>query len=192
MISREKVYELVEVFYQPTFKTFYINSVDGVNFVKPVGVFVSLGITTSRKVLEDIKDTILGTGKYNAVVAEISSKKVGSQYLNTIISTSPEQYLILDPIDGVMNRDESINKLDSLKNKMSLISSNQDIDVIKTIAPKISKLQDLIDKLDNSSGWDSHLIQECDDDFRIYHKNINYKKEGDLEFRIGIYVSEIN
>ena len=28
-VSRDKIHSLVEVFYQPPFKTFYVNSVDG-------------------------------------------------------------------------------------------------------------------------------------------------------------------
>lgn len=183
MISREEIYKLVEVFYQPTFKTFFVNSMDGLNFIKPVGVFVSLGITTSRKVLNDIKDTILGTGKYNAVLVEISSKKVGNRYLNTITNTNPDQYYFVE--ENVLSREEALKKLNELKD----LSSKSNSELLK-LRLKISKLQELIDRLDNISDWESHSIQEVEDDFRIYHKYINYKKEGDVEYRVGIYVSE--
>ena len=42
MIDKDKIHNLVGVFYQPTFKTFFINSVDGETFIKPIGIFVSL------------------------------------------------------------------------------------------------------------------------------------------------------
>lgn len=191
MISREKVYELVEVFYQPTFKTFYINSVDGKTFIKSVGVFVSLGITTSMKVLEDIRDIISNTPGYNAVIAEISSKKIGNQFLNTLENTeNPKQFKITDNLGKeYMNEEEARERLSELK---SLLVPGQDLDTLKDIAPKVSKLQDLIDKLTGTNGWNDHLIQEEDDEFKIYHLNINYKKENDIEYRIGIYVSESN
>ena len=102
-INRDKVHSLVEVFYQPSFKTFYVNSVDGETFVKPVGVFVSLGITTSLKVLEDIKNIISGSEGYSATLAEIKSKKVAGQFLNTVTcTTGPKQYKITNLSEDIM------------------------------------------------------------------------------------------
>ncbi len=189
MISKEEIYDLVGVFYQPTYKTFSVNSLDGETFIKPVGVFVSLGLTTSKKVLEDIKNIIVDSGKYVAQLAEISSKRVGSTFLNTIINISnPSQYELTDIGDDTMNEEESIAELNRLK---SLMTPEQDLDVLKKYAPKISKLQDLIDKLTRTEGWPCHLIQKKeDDDYSVFHKFVNYKKEGDLEYRLGIYVRE--
>ena len=187
-INREKIHELVEVFYQPTFKTFYINSVDGETFVKPVGVFVSLGITTSLKVINDIKNVIQESGEYNAKLAEISSKKVGGQFLNTLtMLDNPTQYLIPDLTDDIMDEKQANEELLKMKNYMN---PEEDLKVLQEYAPKISKLQDLIDKLTKGDCWDSHLIKKEDGDYKIFHKYINYKKDGDLEYRVGIFVSE--
>lgn len=188
-INRDKVHSLVEVFYQPSFKTFYVNSVDGETFVKPIGVFVSLGITTSLKVLEDIKNIISGSEGFNAVLAEIKSKKVAGQFLNTVTCTSdPKQYKITELSDDIMNEEESKAELEKMKN---LMNPSQDLEVLKEYAPKISRLQDLIDKLTSTHGWDAHLIQrEQSGDYRIFHQYINYKREGELEYRVGIFVTE--
>lgn len=187
-ISREKIHEFVEVFYQPTFKTFYINSVDGATFVKPVGVFVSLGITTSLKVISDIKDVIQDSGDYNAKLAEISSKKIGGQFLNTLtILDNPSQYEVTDVTDDIMNEEQSNAELLRMKTYMN---PEEDLKVLQEYAPKISKLQDLIEKLTKSSGWSSHMIKKEDGDYKIFHKYVNYKKDGDLEYRVGIFVSE--
>lgn len=188
-INRDKVHSLVEVFYQPSFKTFYVNSVDGETFVKPIGVFVSLGITTSLKVLEDIKNIISGSEGFNAALAEIKSKKVAGQFLNTVTCTSdPKQYKITELSDDIMNEEESKAELEKMKN---LMNPSQDLEVLKEYAPKIFRLQDLIDKLTSTHGWDAHLIQrEQSGDYRIFHQYINYKREGELEYRVGIFVTE--
>lgn len=188
MIFREKINEVVEVFYQQNFKTFYINSIDGKNFVKPVGVFVSLGITTSLKSLEDIRSVIANTEGYSAVIAEISSKKVGSQFLNTVINLeTPKQYTLSNSGENILNKTEAEEELNKLKEKMN---TDEDITILQKYAPKISKLQDLINKLTVSNGWESHSIQKDGEDYKIYHQNVNYKKEGNIEYRIGIFVSE--
>lgn len=188
-INREKIHDLVEVFYQPIFKTFYINSTNGTTFIKPIGVFVSLGITTSMKVLEDMKEIINSTEEYEACLVEISSKKVAGQFLNTIINKEePQQYKLTDFSTNIMNEKESREELERMK---GLMNPEQDLGILKTYAPRISRLQDLIDKLTTTDGWDAHLIQNCGEgEYRIFHQYVNYRKEGDIEYRLGIYVKE--
>ncbi len=191
MINREKLQQLVEVFYQPTFKTFYVNSLDSENFVRPLGVFVSLGITTSMKVLEDIRDIISETGGYNAVIGEISSvKSVGGQYLNTLEKAGSGvcQYPISEFPEGCMKEEEAREELKRMK---ELMQEDTSLDALKKYATKISKLQGLIEKLTETNGWALHVIQKDEaGDFKIYHKNINYLNEVGVEYRVGIYVSE--
>jgi len=188
MIIREKVNDIVEVFYQQNFKTFYINSIDGKTFIKPLGVFVSLGITTSMKSLEDIRSAIANTGDYSAVIAEISSKKIGNQFLNTVINLeTPEQYTLNNSGDNFLNKEKAEEELGKLKEKMN---TKEDTAVLQEYAPKVSKLQDLINKLTTTNGWESHNILKENENYKIYHQKVNYKKEGDTEYRIGIFVSE--
>lgn len=186
-ISREKIHELVEVFYQPTFKTFYVNSTDGDTFIKPIGVFVSLGITTSLKAIENMGETISGYD-YNTRIVEISSRKVNGQFLNTIVSENPSQYII-DNLDETMGKEKADEELCRLK---ALMKPEESIEIIQHYAPKIQKLQELIDELDkNPQGWENHVIKlEDDGDYKIFHKKVNYRKKDDVEYRIGIFVSE--
>ena len=61
MIEKTRIQELIKVFYQQPFKIFYVNSEDGENFIKPKGLFISLGITTSMKTIESIGQVISNT-----------------------------------------------------------------------------------------------------------------------------------
>jgi hypothetical protein len=189
MIDKDKIHNLVGVFYQPTFKTFFINSVDGESFIKPIGIFVSLGITTSTKVLDDIKNVIADSGEFIAQIAELSSKKAGGQFINTIVNIeNPQQFELHEFPEGVMNEEEAKEELERMK---SLMTPEEDLEVLKTYAPRISQLQDLIEKLTNTGGWNAHLIQKKDEGtYSVFHKFVNYQKVDDIEYRIGIYVRE--
>ena len=189
MVSREKIHELVKLFYQHTFKTFYINSEDGKEFSKPLGVFVSLGMTTKLKTLENIRDFISANKDFKAKIVEISSKRVDDQFLNTLVETeNPQQYRIEELPDNIISREEAYEELEKLKNEMNLRTSLEDL-TEKT--HQVKKLKALIDNLEETHGWDSHAIQrDGDSDYRIFHLFVNYAKKEGVEFRLGIFVDE--
>lgn len=189
MVSREKIHELVKLFYQHTFKTFYINSEDGKEFSKPLGVFVSLGMTTKLKTLENIRDFISANKDFKAKIVEISSKRVDDQFLNTLVETeNPQQYRIEELPDNIISRKEAYEELEKLKNEMNLRTSLEDL-TEKT--HQVKKLKALIDNLEETHGWDSHAIQrDGDSDYRIFHLFVNYAKKEGVEFRLGIFVDE--
>lgn len=185
MINREKVHSLVNVFYQPEFKTFYVGDENN-----PSGVFVSLGMTTSKKILENITEAINMSGEYNAKIVEISSKKIEGRFVNEVNNDkNPEQYLLPEEeINAMMDREEAEKELNSLREKLNLKES---LETLKEITPKASRLQYFIDKLNESHGWNAHRIQkEPNGNYRIYHLYVNYQKKDDIEYRIGIYVTE--
>ena len=189
MVSREKIHERVKLFYQHTFKTFYINSEDGKEFSKPLGVFVSLGMTTKLKTLENIRDFISANKDFKAKIVEISSKRVDDQFLNTLVETeNPQQYRIEELPDNIISREEAYEELEKLKNEMNLRTSLEDL-TEKT--HQVKKLKALIDNLEETRGWDSHAIQrDGDSDYRIFHLFVNYAKKEGVEFRLGIFVDE--
>lgn len=196
MISREKVHERVGLFYQakrnekPNYKTFYINSSDGIEFSGPLGVFVSLGITTSRETLEAIGKLLSGPGDFTTKVVEISSRKVGDQFLNTVTNEEdPKQYLVDKIPENLMSREEALKELESLKLKMTPLSQ---LTTIVECSRKVNKLQSLIEKLDETGGWDLHRIQPDpgETSYRIFHLYVNYCKREGLEYRLGIFVDE--
>lgn len=193
-VHKDKIHELVEVFYQRRFKTFYVNSTDGKTFTTPSGVFVSLGITTPMRVLWDMQK-VLETQGYNTCLAEIKSDIIGGQYMNIVTNRKENeigQYIIdlSQYPEKVMNEVESKELLEMLRAKVN--DPNAPIEVLRELAPKVGKLQQIIEKLDNS-GWDRHLIQVDEvGDYKIFHTKVNYLKDPDSgsEFRIGIYVTE--
>lgn len=187
-INREKLHNLVGVIYQPTYKTFYVNSLDGIEVVKPYGIFVSLGITTSKRTMEEVRQQITAHG-YETSIAEISSIKDGStgQFINTLMGVKdPVQYPVTDyDPETVFDKEAAEEELDRLK---SLLTVDQDLEILKQTSLKVSKLTDLINKL-NAGGWTNHYIQIDGNTYRIFHRFVNYKREGEVEYRIGIFVS---
>lgn len=188
MVNRENVHDLVRLIYKPTCKTFYINSIDGKEISKPTGVFVSLGMTTSYKTLENIRDVINGSSGYSACLAEISSVKVDDQFVNTVTNkVDPKQYFLSEIPEDILEKDAAEKELLDLKEQLNPQNS---LESITEISPRVAELQRLVDRLTESNGWDSHLIQKIGTKYRIYHRFVNYEKRDGIEYRLGILVNE--
>ena len=120
MVNREAVNELVSIFYQKSkYKLFNVNSTDGEEFTKPLGIFISLGMTTSLKQIQDITSAISRCKGYTARVAELGSIKIGGIYLNYLTGADPIQQYPLDEgnSEGLMNRDEVLETISQLVEK---------------------------------------------------------------------------
>ena len=138
--------------------------------------------------LENIESVLKNNG-YVARVAEISSKKVNGQFLNTLVNSQaiPKQYKIdASNVEGQLFDAEGANK--ELERLETLLSTDMDLESLAVTANQVSSLRKLIEKLSSSNGWENHLIEKKEGDYSIFHKNINYIKDGDLEYRVGIYV----
>ncbi len=188
-MNREKLYSIVEVFYQSNFKTFYVNSLDGENFIKPVGIFVSLGITTSMDVINSVCESIQASGsEFKTRVVEISSKKVLGRYLNTVTDNIPQQYILTEFPEGALDKKAAQEELKRLK---ALLDPSQDLKTIQETTLKVQKLNELISRFSDDT-WDNHVIVPSDNDYKLFHKKVNYKSEGEgdnmVEYRIGILV----
>jgi hypothetical protein len=181
-LDKDRIHELVEIFYQkPPFKTFYVNSTDGETFVKPTGVFVSLGITTSMKTLEDLRDILSKTPGIKSSIVEIESVKVAGTFMNHIINTNPTQYEV-DPEtvkpNTVLTKEETEEELKSLEK----IGKRDEA----------TKLKDAITRVQESpEPWTTHSVMKLESGgYRVFHRYVNYKKSDDTEYRLGIYVEE--
>lgn len=184
MIEKARVQELIKVFYQQPFKIFYVNSIDGETFIKPTGLFISLGLSTSMKTIEGLKNVISNTyPESNPKIVELSSRIItGDQYLNTITNNqNPEPYVISEFPEGSLNKEQAEEVLKELRKQ---IKKTKDVKLLAAT----QKLQELIDRLSQGDGWENHRIVKIDSDFKTFHKVANYIKDGDLEYRIGIYV----
>jgi len=192
MVNREEVSELVNIFYHKTkYKLFNVNSVNGEEFTKPLGIFVSLGMTTSLKQIQDITSAISHCKGYTARVAELGSIKIGGIYLNYLTGADPIQQYPLDEgnSEGLMNRDEVLETISKLVEQSKDLNTSQ-AELVE-ISGKLNKLTYLNNQLEESDGWGTHAIME-DGDYKIYHLRLNYKKDPDsnIEYRIGIFVED--
>lgn len=187
MADREKVHNLVSIFYNRTgFKTFYINSTDGENFSKPSAVFVSLGMTTSLSQLKSVMSAIDSCDGYSAKLVEISSRRLGGVFLNHVEKENPSQYQLTKNQDTLMDREKVKERIAELEKKLS----DSEISDLAETGKQLSRLNYLSRQLDESEGWSSHAIQEENGEFRIYHLLVNYKEDSGVEYRIGILVNE--
>ncbi len=182
MLDKDRIHELTEIFYQkPPFKTFYINSTDGENFTKPLGVFISLGITTSLKVLQDLRDVLGKSPGLKTSIVEIRSKKIAGQYLNQVTRTDPDQYEVsTDTVAPciVWDEAEATSELKRLESE----SKNQEAQKLRETIARVSESPD---------PWVNQLVMKTEaGGYRVFHKLTNYKKTDEVEYRLGIYVEE--
>lgn len=180
-IKKAEIEELVSIFYRPAFKTFYVSK-DDKHPLSRVGVFVSIGITSSLKTLEYVKESIESTGEYKADLCEIVSYFTeDDMYVNLINKLGDEikdQYKInsLTVEEGtVLEREEALKEL-AYK---------------KEIGSDTESIQKLIDKLDTNSGWTRHaILKSFSGDYSLYHKYVNYISKDGKDYRLGIFVSK--
>lgn len=174
---KEKLKVLVSSIYSSEFKIFDVNSEN--NKFNPEikdQYFISFGLTTSLQVLRGLfKDLLEIDNSLNLEIVEITSKKLSQSYLNSVSSEDPDEQFDAEVTEFTLNKEQAENKLKELKEIES---------------PLAIKLEESINNLNNSNGWLRHLllVNEETDTCQLYHKYINYKKEGDLEYRIGILV----
>lgn len=188
MLNREKIHELVRLFYHPTYKTFYVNSLDGKEITKPLGVFVSLGMTTAYETLENICALLSGT--YKAEIVEISSTRLDGQFINTVVDRDrPNQFRLEELPPSVMTKEQCDEEYERLLRLMD--PNHNDKETLSENAHKLQKLHYLRERLTTTGGWNDHLIQkDGDKDYRIFHLLVNYTKKEGTEFRIGIFLTE--
>lgn len=181
--------DIVELFYHSPFKIFNINTVDGETMVKPFGYFISLGITTSLESLRQICDYI-GKSDYgfDARIVEICSLRSDKygDHLNMLLQTPEDKitkYISDTPSDDVqlLDKDEATEFLREFQGQIQ--EGNFEI------SPVLQKLRETMDKI--GDDWDTKVIQIKEGLPSIFHRFVNYRKEGDLEYRIGIYATKL-
>ena len=194
-VDKEKIREIVEVFYQAPFKVFNVNSEDGKSFSKISGVFVSLGLTTPLQTIEEIKNILNNTKGHKARLAELESTKFCGQFLNKITDKSENEIKPYDLSAPENSYDEKQTKilLENLIQKCRS-QSNEEIDIennIKDIIQDIQKIKELQQYLNTSGSWGDSVIIKKGNDYKIFRKTSNYNQiNEEVNYRIGIYVEE--
>ncbi len=194
-VDKDKIKEIVSVFYQAPFKVFYVNSEDGETFSvsENTRVFVSLGLSSPHQTLIDIKNILKSSG-YKVRLAELKSIRNGNQFVNSITDKEEDQISMysLEFPEGSYDKNGTDELLESLikscKNPDGTIQETG----IKDLIREIQSIKELQLKLNTSNGWDSAaIIKDDNGDYKIFRKNSNFlQMPDDVSYRIGIYVEK--
>lgn len=179
--------DIVEIFYQPPFKIFNINSVDGKTLVKPFGYFISLGITTSLDMLRNLRDIIAKSDYgFEARLVEIESTKSDfyGDFLNVLVDLQENE--IKKYPSAIPEGTEILEKEDAEK----LISKMTEKIESGEYAVSVDR-QQLIKTFNKIDNWKDFAIQMRNGQPGVFHRYVNYRKAENSEFRIGIYVTKI-
>lgn len=191
-LNIKRVQEAVEIIYQPSFKVFTVNSENGKDFSRPLGYFVSLGITTSFDTIRDvcsfIGDQLKGDIEFSKLCELRTVRKYG-QFMNNVTKIegkeSIDQYDSLYFPDNLLDKRSSSEILNHLKDEMNRCVSIEDI---RSYSNKIGRLTYLINKIDKKNEWDSKGIISEGDEFKVFHKKVNFIEKDEKSLRIGIFV----
>ena len=192
-VDKERVKEIIEVFYQAPFKVFNVNTEDGQSFSNVSGVFVSLGLTTPLQTLEEIKNILNNTKGHKARLAELKSTRYYGQFLNQITEKEEEEikpYKLDTPKESY---DEA--QTDKLLEEMISIcksSQNDPNNNIGEITQNILKIKELQGLINSTGGWeDSVIFKKSSGEYKVFRKTSNYYQVDDnVNYRIGIYVEK--
>lgn len=197
VVDKDKIKEIVEVFYQAPFKVFSVNSEDGKSFSKISGVFVSLGLTTPIQTLIEIKNILNNVKGHKARLAELESTKFCGQFLNKITEKTEDMIKPYDLSAPENSYDEKQTQalLDQLIQKCKPQLNNEEINIennLEVIIQDIQKIKELQQYLNTSGGWKDSVIVKKGSDYKIFRKISNYNQINDeINYRIGIYVEEV-
>lgn len=181
--------EIVEMYYDPQFKIFKINASSEGEPMKTTGYFISLGMTTSLDYLGKLKDILINSDyNFNARVVEVVSTidpKTG-EFLNYLQNKSEDEIQKFDsPIpDGKVVLDEEQAK--RILQEMDGETSDGNFNVTS----QKRKLKEVIEKIESTpTSWENHgVLLKGTDDYVVFHRKVNYLRDGDKEYRIGVYV----
>ncbi len=195
VVDKEKVRDIVEVFYQAPFKVFTVNTEDGESFSTVTGVFVSLGLTTPLQTLEEIKNILNNTKGHKARLAELKSTKYYGQFLNQITDKTEdkiEPYKLDTPKDSYDEK-QTEKLVEELIESCKTASQNGDSKEIRETTQNILRIKELQNLLKGTNGWeDSVIIKNSSGEYKIFRKTSNYYQQTDnINYRIGIYVEKI-
>ena len=201
-MNRDSISKIVDGIYPSSYRVFTVNSWDRYTLAKkPIGLFVSLGITTSiatiRKVLNEIARSYP-----NTFMSELESRFINGMYVNYVsrIDDNIEQYSSMgSECWRSMNENDLNDKIKELKNK--IVESGDDVDLVMNYSSKISAISKVLNKfLNGTYNWNDFTVNiiDTDTEFRVasLNKKINFIQESEerdgktitVYKRIGIFV----
>lgn len=203
MINKDLISRVVDDCYSSHYKIFSINSRDGINSGRSLGLFISLGITTSMTTIRMVMDRLKNQfPENNVVISEIESRLIDGRYTNKISkSTNVTQYNSGSIQYGkIISESELCELVSSLKNK--LLDNKDDDDLVLEYSCRISKVAKIINKISSSDtyNWEDYSVSviNTDKEFNIsvVNNRINYIQEKEVyngsdiivHKRVGIFV----
>lgn len=201
-MNRDSISKIVDGIYPSSYRVFTVNSWDRYTLAKkPIGLFVSLGITTSiatiRKVLNEIARSYP-----NTFMSELESRFINGMYVNYVsrIDDNIDQYSSMgSECWRSMNENDLNDKIKELKNK--IVESGDDVDLVMNYSSKISAISKVLNKfLNGTYNWNDFTVNiiDTDTEFRVasLNKKINFIQESEerdgkpitVYKRIGIFV----
>lgn len=202
MVSKEHLTRVVDSCYPSPYKIFSVNSTNGFTITKPLGLFVSLGITSSLSTMKHVASELNRCLGIHSKIIELESRIINGVYVNVISDEYPIQYDSGSYDDSnLLNRDGVTDLINQLKSE--LMYDIYDDEKAKPIISKLHKLYKALDKLDKSVGtdWENHSITILNSDTQfnvsVVNSRINYVAEYEdfngmkllVHKRIGIFVN---
>lgn len=180
-VNKEMVTRVVDSCYSSPYKIFTINSYDGVHVVKPLGLFVSLGVTTTMRTMSIVLHELIDQLKVNASIAEISSRYVNNRYINNVITEGShvKQYDSESvPSNGLrLNLDELKDFIFDTKSK--IVKNVDDDSKVIELTNRLTKMIKVLNKMEKypSSFPLANLVGINDNsnfDVYVISNSINY------------------
>ena len=191
-MTKQEIESTVSLFYPATVKVYYVNSSKGVELTPPYErIFVSLGITTSIKMLEEVRNNLDSVSYLKATLATLHTIRTDSgRYCNEIIKigdyTKDDQYsatkLSGGEFEKILDRAASFDMYDELLHSEQVEVANE--------------LKTMIEHFDEKDCWDEMAVVfdifEGIPFVKPFHRYINYHMDPSTksEYRIGILVEE--
>lgn len=201
-MTRESISRIVDGIYPSSYRVFTVNTWDRYTLSKrPIGLFVSLGITTSIVTMRKVRDEIVKSYP-NTYMSELESRFIDGVYVNYVsdVNDNIDQYDQLGSECWRSLSEKDLNdKIMELKDKIA--KAGDDVDLVMNYSSKISSISKVLNKfLNGTYNWSDFTVNVIDTDteFRVatLNKKINFIQSSEehdgktmsVYKRIGIFV----
>lgn len=160
IINRSEVVRVVDSCYPDYYKIFTINSRDGYTVGRSLGLFLSLGITTSFSTMNNVISELKDNFSEEISIAEVESRLVNGKYVNKVIKDSDVKKYSAGTFSNGISLDERSSEelLDSLSKK--LLEFEGDREMLLDYSNRIVKLNRAIDKFKQGiCNWENYSLQ---------------------------------
>ena len=193
LINKEMITRVVDELYPSKYKIFTINSEDGINIVKPIGLFVSLGITTSMSTIQMICKKINSSLNISSYVSEIESRMVSGVYVNKVTKTeNVSQYDSGILSNGTLiDKNQLLGMIRDVKDKMITSKDDDEFMRYNNILYKLSKISRKMKSSEPFSDENySVIVSDNNDRFNasLVNNKINYMQYNEINNGINIIV----